>query len=83
MEHEQNLLLAAILVKAVLNNSWETMLQYFPEGVEHRGDKYCKPDDFQGWDTYENFVRYVAPAQVLLKDLCLGRALALLPIVIK
>lgn len=76
---EANPMLAAVLVKAVLNNSWATMLEYFPEGVEHRTYRYNKPEHFWDWDTYEDFSRYVAPAQEMLKDLCLGKALSLLP----
>jgi len=57
---------------AVKDNDWDLMLKLFPDGVEHRTFKYKTASDFTDWGTYDDFARYVYPAQCLLKDMCLN-----------
>lgn len=70
-----NTVLAAAIIQAVLKSDWSYMLSLFPEGVEHRTYKYKEVSDFDDWETYEDFARYVYPAQSKLIELCLNKAL--------
>ena len=70
-----NTLLAAAIISAVVKSDWSYMLSLFPEGVEHRTYKYKEVSDFDDWETYEDFARYVYPAQSKLIELCLNKAL--------
>ena len=70
-----NAVLAAAIIQAVLKSDWSYMLSIFPEGVEHRTYKYKEVSDFDDWETYEDFARYVYPAQSKLIELCLNKAL--------
>ena len=73
--NDANRLLAAAIISAVLKSDWSYMLSLFPEGVEHRTYKYKEVSDFDDWETYEDFARYVYPAQSKLIELCLNKAL--------
>ncbi|MDI9536698.1 MAG: hypothetical protein QM280_02370 [Bacteroidota bacterium] len=73
--NDANRLLAAAIISAVLKSDWSYMLTLFPEGVEHRTYKYKEVSDFDDWETYEDFTRYVYPAQSKLIELCLNKAL--------
>jgi hypothetical protein len=75
LSNEANRLLAAAIISAVLKSDWSYMLSLFPEGVEHRTYKYKEVSDFDDWETYEDFARYVYPAQSKLIELCLNKAL--------
>jgi hypothetical protein len=66
------------LITAVRDHDWKEMLECFPEGVEHRTWTYRTPEDFQDWDTYDDYTRYVAPARQVMTDKVLQRALELL-----
>lgn len=70
-----NTVLAAAIIQSVLKKDWSYMLSVFPEGVEHRTYKYKEVPDFEEWETYEDFTRYVYPAQEKLIELCLNKAL--------
>jgi len=73
--NDANRLLAAAIISAVVKSDWSYMLSLFPEGVEHRTYKYNEVSDFDDWETYEDFARYVYPAQSKLIELCLNKAL--------
>lgn len=73
--HFGNTMLAAAIIQSVLKKDWSYMLSLFPEGVEHRTYKYKEVSDFEEWETYEDFTRYVYPAQEKLIELCLNKAL--------
>lgn len=73
--NDANRLLAAAIISAVLKSDWSYMLTLFPEGVEHRTYKYKEVSDFYDWETYEDFARYLYPAQSKLIELCLNKAL--------
>ena len=73
--NDGNTVLAAAIIQAVLKSDWSYMLSLFPEGVEHRTYKYKEVSDFDDWETYEDFARYVYPAQSKLIELCLNKAL--------
>ena len=66
---------AVEIITAVIRSDWAYMLRLFPEGVKIRTYKYNETIHFDVWDTYEDFARYVCPAQMKLKELCLNRAL--------
>jgi hypothetical protein len=66
------------LITAVAEHDYKTMLEYFPEGVECRSWKYKTLEDFQDWETYEDYARYVAPAREVMTDKVLQRVLELL-----
>ena len=73
--HFGNTMLVAAIIQSVLKKDWSYMLSLFPEGVEHRIYKYKEVSDFEEWETYEDFTRYVYPAQEKLIELCLNKAL--------
>jgi hypothetical protein len=66
------------LITAVRDHDWKEMLECFPEGVYAGSWKYKTLEDFQDWETYEDYARYVAPARQILIDKVLQRALELL-----
>jgi len=74
-DNDANCLLAAAIISAVLKSDWSYMLSLFPEGVEHMNYKYKEVSDFDDWEKYEDFARYVYPAQSKLIELCLNKAL--------
>ena len=71
-------MLATSLIRAVMNKDWYYMLSIFPEGVEHRTYKYTEPEHFSDWEDYDEFIRYVSPAQDLMTEKCLNKAIELL-----
>lgn len=70
-----NTVLSAAIIQSVIKKDWAYMLSLFPEGVEHRTYKYKDVSDFEDWETYEDFKRYVYPAQEKMIELCLNKAL--------
>ncbi len=70
-----NTVLSAAIIESVLKKDWSYMLSLFPEGVEHRTYKYKEVSDFEDWETYEDFTRYVYPAQEKMIELCLNKVL--------
>ena len=73
--NDANRLLAAAIISAVLKSDWSYMLSLFPEGVVHRTYEYKEVSDFDDWDSYDDFARYVSPARTMLIDKCLNKAL--------
>lgn len=70
--------LATVLIRSVINKDWNYMLSIFPEGVEHRTYKYTEPEHFSDWEDFDDFTRYVSPAQDLMIEKCLNKAIELL-----
>ena len=70
--------LATVLIKSVINKDWNYMLSVFPEGVEHRAYKYTEPEHFSDWVDFDDFTRYVSPAQDLMIGKCLNKVIELL-----
>lgn len=66
------------ILQAIHAQDWAKMLEFFPEGIEHRTYKYTTLEDFTEWDTYEDYARYISPARQMLIDLCMEKALSLL-----
>jgi hypothetical protein len=70
-------MLAEVIIKAVINKDWQTMLSFVPDGIEYRASIYKKEEDFTEWETYEDFARYIEPARDKLINICLTKALEL------
>lgn len=78
MEDISKLIKIGGIIKAVKKSDWSEMLKYFPDGIKHRGDVYNDIDSFTEWDHYENYARYIGPAQTEMKNKCLDYAYQLL-----
>lgn len=76
--NNSNTVLAESILKAVLARDWETMLKHFPHGVMSKGDRYNSKDDFDEWEDYSEFARYVYPARYEMINLCITKAMSLL-----
>ena len=66
------------IIEIIKNKDWKLMLRLIPEGIEYKCYKYKTEEDFEEWDTYDNFVRYIKPAQDILIEKCLDKVLELL-----
>lgn len=63
-----NTVLCAVLVRACMEDDFETLLKHFPEGIEHRASRYSTAEDFALVGYYEDDARYNYPARNKMKN---------------
>lgn len=59
------------LLQCIHQRDFKGMLEYIPEGIEHRGSIYKEPEDFELMGSYEEDARYGYPARLKMMDACL------------
>jgi len=59
------------LLEYVINNDFEGMLRFFPDGVVRGSEKYNSVDDFEFSGLYDVDALYISTARDKMKKLCL------------
>lgn len=67
-----------IILTAVKDENFDELCEIFPNGIQHRIDKYTTPEDFELHGDYEADARFILPARRKMLNLGVAYVLELL-----